>query len=237
MLDCCRGWAVVWRTGAKQARSSLASRVCCANGCSPLPWREDVNDHEVLRDDLVLQTACGEDRRLASPSTVGRLERAADRSWAWAAHETQLHRLLLRRRHLDDCTDDAVISTPTPSPAAAFAWAWPVEALRQAWPAVRLTVRADSGFCRHKMLSWCERHEVGYIVGLAKNARINDQAARGMALAAAAYERTGDRSGSVVDRLSHNGGRDEKRCTIHLTIRRLRGTTPSGGHYPPQAPW
>ena len=36
---------------------------------------EDVNDHEVLRDDLVLQTACGGDRRLASPSTVGRLER------------------------------------------------------------------------------------------------------------------------------------------------------------------
>ena len=49
---------------------------------------EDVNDHEVLRDDLVLQAACGGDRRLASPSTVGRLERAADRSWAWAAHET-----------------------------------------------------------------------------------------------------------------------------------------------------
>ena len=46
---------------------------------------EDVNDHEDLRDDLVLQTACGCDRRLASPSTVGRLDRAADRAWAWAA--------------------------------------------------------------------------------------------------------------------------------------------------------
>ena len=48
---------------------------------------EDVNDHEVLRDDLVLHglrwgSASGQ------PSTVGRLERAADRSWAWAAHET-----------------------------------------------------------------------------------------------------------------------------------------------------
>ena len=71
--------------------------------------------------------------------------------------------------------------------------------LRQAWPAVRLTVRADSGFCRHKMLSWCERHEVGYIVGLAKNARINDQAARGMALAAAAYERTGEKQRVFAD--------------------------------------
>ena len=47
---------------------------------------EDVNDHDGLRDDVVLQTACGLDRRLASASTVGRLERAADRAWAWAAH-------------------------------------------------------------------------------------------------------------------------------------------------------
>ena len=49
------------------------------------------------------------------------------------------------------------------------------------------------------MLSWCERHEVGYIVGLAKNARINDQAARGMAFAAAAYERTGEKQRVFAD--------------------------------------
>ena len=36
---------------------------------------EDVNDHQGLRDDLVLQAAVGRDRRLASPSTVGRLDR------------------------------------------------------------------------------------------------------------------------------------------------------------------
>ena len=76
---------------------------------------EDVNDHEVLRDDLVLQTACGGDRRLASPSTVGRLERAADRSWAWAAHETLVESFIASYDEapeelvLDfDCTDDAV---------------------------------------------------------------------------------------------------------------------------------
>ena len=76
---------------------------------------EDVNDHEVLRDDLVLQTACGGDRRLASPSTVGRLERAADRSWAWAAHETLVESFIASTEDapeelvLDfDCTDDAV---------------------------------------------------------------------------------------------------------------------------------
>ena len=44
--------------------------------------------------------------------------------------------------------------------------------LRQAWPGVRIIVRADSGFCRRQLLSWCERNAVDYIIGLAKNARL-----------------------------------------------------------------
>ena len=102
------------------------------------------------------------------------------------------------------CGDQLLVSYLRPSNIDQAKHAWEILALlvkrlRQAWPAVRLTVRADSGFCRHKMLSWCERHEVGYIVGLAKNARINDQAARGMALAAAAYERTGEKQRVFAD--------------------------------------
>ena len=31
-------------------------------------------------------------------------------------------------------------------------------------------MRADSGFCRWQLLSWCERNDIGYIIGLAKNA-------------------------------------------------------------------
>jgi hypothetical protein len=46
-----------------------------------------------------------------------------------------------------------------------------VERLRQAWPGVRVVFRGDSGFCRHKMLSWCARKGVGYSAGLAKNPR------------------------------------------------------------------
>jgi hypothetical protein len=44
-----------------------------------------------------------------------------------------------------------------------------VERLRQAFPAVRLIFRGDSGFCRWRMLRWCDAHDVGYIVGLARN--------------------------------------------------------------------
>lgn len=47
-----------------------------------------------------------------------------------------------------------------------------VARLRQAWPQVKILFRSDSGFCRWKMLRWCERHDVDYLVGLAKNTRL-----------------------------------------------------------------
>jgi hypothetical protein len=44
-----------------------------------------------------------------------------------------------------------------------------VTRLRQAWPTVRITFRADSGFCRWKTMQWCDKNGVGYILGLARN--------------------------------------------------------------------
>jgi len=59
----------------------------CERVFSVAPGYDDANDHDALRDDLALQTACGLDRRLASASTIGRLDRAADRSWTWSDQE------------------------------------------------------------------------------------------------------------------------------------------------------
>ena len=47
-----------------------------------------------------------------------------------------------------------------------------VAQLRAVWPAVQITVRADSGFCRDALLTWCEEHGVHFVIGLAKNARL-----------------------------------------------------------------
>lgn len=47
-----------------------------------------------------------------------------------------------------------------------------VTRLRQKWPQVRLVFRGDSGFCRQRILNYCERADVGFIVGLARNARL-----------------------------------------------------------------
>jgi hypothetical protein len=47
-----------------------------------------------------------------------------------------------------------------------------VARLRQQWPQVRIVFRGDSGFCRQRILNYCERADVGFIVGLARNARL-----------------------------------------------------------------
>jgi hypothetical protein len=52
-----------------------------------------------------------------------------------------------------------------------------VRRLRQAWPSVRIVVRADSGFCRWRLMRWCDRHGVDYLLGLAKNAVLQRRAA------------------------------------------------------------
>ena len=41
--------------------------------------------------------------------------------------------------------------------------------LRSAWPNVRITIRGDSGFCRWRLMRWCDHNDVRYILGLARN--------------------------------------------------------------------
>ena len=172
---------------------------------------EDLNDHDALRHDEVVQTACERDESLASSSTLCRFERRAERQWAVAIHQVLVeqfiasHRRAPRELVIDfDATDDPVHGhqhgrffhgyydrycflplyafcgrqllvaylRPSNIDAARHTWAILsrlVKRLRQAWPGVRIVLRGDSAFCRRRMLDWCERHRVGYIVGLARN--------------------------------------------------------------------
>jgi len=38
-----------------------------------------------------------------------------------------------------------------------------VKRFREEWPEVKIIFRADVGFCRWKMLRWCEKNEVKYM--------------------------------------------------------------------------
>jgi Transposase DDE domain group 1 len=44
--------------------------------------------------------------------------------------------------------------------------------IRARWPDTKIILRADSGFCREELMSFCETHGIHYIFGLAKNARL-----------------------------------------------------------------
>jgi hypothetical protein len=66
-----------------------------------------------------------------------------------------------------------------------------VQALRAAWPEVRITIRADSGFCRWRLMRWCDSHGIGYVIGLAKNPALLRAAHDEIARAQRQFQKTG----------------------------------------------
>lgn len=69
-----------------------------------------------------------------------------------------------------------------------------VSQIRQRWPEVEIVIRTDSGFCRDDIMSWCEEHGVDYVLGLARNARLERMIANEMSQACAESQRTGQPS-------------------------------------------
>jgi hypothetical protein len=47
-----------------------------------------------------------------------------------------------------------------------------VAQIRAVWPQTRIILRADSGFAREALMTWCEGNGVDFIFGLARNARL-----------------------------------------------------------------
>jgi hypothetical protein len=47
--------------------------------------------------------------------------------------------------------------------------------LRTAWPKLQVVLRADSGFCREELMSWCEAEGVDYVLGFARNERLRQR--------------------------------------------------------------
>ena len=66
-----------------------------------------------------------------------------------------------------------------------------VTQIRQAWPTTRIILRADSGFCRESILSWCEANHVHYVFGFARNERLRCLIDAEMQQAARIQQQTG----------------------------------------------
>ena len=184
---------------------------------------EDLNDHQTLRTDPVLQVGAGQvpdpEMPLASPPTLCRLENRVNRQTLVkmaevlvdqfvAAHPQAPEHLILDFDATDDpvhgrqekrffhgyydhhcflplyafAGDELVTAYLRPSNIDASRHARAVlkllvRKLRATWPEVKITFRADSGFCRWRLMRWCDSHGIGYILGLAKNPAL-ERAAR-----------------------------------------------------------
>lgn len=93
------------------------------------------------------------------------------------------------------CGEQLLVSYLRPSNQDPARHAWAVlkllvTRLRQEWPEVKIIFRGDSGFGRWRMLRWCEKSAVDYVVGLAKNARLLALLEKPMEQAAAAFAET-----------------------------------------------
>lgn len=180
---------------------------------------EDLNDHDALRDDVLMQTAIGQDRALASSPTLSRLDNRATQAHCGALGRVLFEQFIESHRAsgapeqivLDIDASDvplhgdqeraqfhgyynnycylplyvfcgkamlACYLRPSRIDGAKNATALIkrlVAAIRTHWPHVRIILRGDSGFCRRRLLAWCESNAVFYVIGLARNARLQAQ--------------------------------------------------------------
>ena len=220
-------------------RDLLAQRIyglCCGY--------EDLNDHDALRDDLLMQTAVGRVDALASSPTLSRLETRATRAQAVALHGVLIEQFIASHKTapaelvLDIDASDVALhgnqeraefhayydhhcylplyvfcgqamlacvlrrSRIDGAKNAAAVIKLLVQRLRGAWPETRIIVRADSGFCRQRLLRWCERSDVSYIIGLARNARLEARVRLAELMLADEYERSGTKQ-RLIDEFTY----------------------------------
>lgn len=244
-------------------RDLLAQRLyalCCGY--------EDLNDHDRLRSDLLMQTAVGRDEPLASSPTLSRLENRATRAQAWALHGVLVDQFVAAHESapaelvLDiDASDVPLHGAQESSEFHAYydhhcylplyvfcgqamlacylrrskidgakhagaVIRLLVKRLRRSWPAVRIVVRADSGFCRQRLIRWCERADVGYIIGLARNRRLEAAVASTQAEMRRGYEHTGIKQRQIGEFIYAAGTWNRERRVITRLEYGAQGTNP-----------
>jgi hypothetical protein len=129
------------------------------------------------------------------------------------------------------CGEQLLVSYLRPSNVDAARHSWAilkllVQRLRQAWPEVKIVFRGDSGFCRWKMLRWCEKNNVGYLVGLARNARLQAMLQPRMLEAEAGHQRTKEKVRLFTDLHYAAHTWDKERRVIAKAEHTAQGSNP-----------
>jgi len=101
-----------------------------------------------------------------------------------------------------------------------------VKRFRRAWPGVRIIFRADSGFCRWRLMRWCDSHDVKYVIGIGKNARLNEAGRDYIKEAKKEYEKTGTKQRIFADILYGARTWDRERRVIVKAEHNHLGSNP-----------
>jgi len=67
-----------------------------------------------------------------------------------------------------------------------------VPRIRAAWPQTRIVIRGDSGFCREWLMAWCEEEGLEFVLGIARNGRLEAAIADELEDVRLKQERTGE---------------------------------------------
>ncbi len=110
-----------------------------------------------------------------------------------------------------------------------------VAQIRAAWPATKIILRGDSGFCRNQLMSWCGNNGVDFVFGLARNQRLRRIIVAQMHAATQQWNQTGkparvfsefdygakktkkggwDRERRVVAKAEHIDGKENPRFVV-----------------------
>ena len=118
--------------------------------------------------------------------------------------------------------------------------------IREAWPEVKIILRGDSGFCRNELMSWCEKNGVDYVLGRARNSRLQGIIKEQLREAGTKWKATGKPArvfGEFSDEpiKTKTGGWDRERRTVakaeHIDGKenpRFIVTSLSAGQWPAQ---
>lgn len=107
--------------------------------------------------------------------------------------------------------------------------------IRAAWPATKIILRGDSGFCRNQLMSWCENNQVDFVFGFARNQKLRKIIGAQMHAATQQWNQTGkparvfsefsyqtkktkkggwDRERRVVAKAEHIDGKENPRFVV-----------------------
>jgi hypothetical protein len=89
-----------------------------------------------------------------------------------------------------------------------------VRRLRQSWPTVRIIVRGDADFCRWRLMRWCDRAGVSYVLGLRRNPVLERMAEPHMAQAGTQFEASNQKVRNFHELLYAAESWDRKRRVI-----------------------